>query len=190
MTVLRSFFGRQPDAVLLLPFIQEAAVEADRMYRNFIAIHSAELGPVELSERGLYKARLHAAVIVACAFPLKWPNSEDEFLELLNVVSALGLEPLGDPPRAPELSREDARSVAWDYMKNVLVAALGELRAGPSLPAQQSEGFMALIALYREALDESFGSRFSSAAWERFGHLVSTGVFSTMRQAVDVAASI
>src|SRR6266567_5217124 len=76
----------EDDRLRLMPLLEEALSEADRVYRNQVAMWSSQSNTqVAISGRGLLKARLIAGAIVGHAFATIWAQkSEAEVMTFCN----------------------------------------------------------------------------------------------------------
>ena len=159
----------------------EMASEMERIYRNHVLnIAEASSGNIELSARGILKARLFGSTFMLFIFMMKWQNNGSATDQMMTATTGVAFEPFSDTTYQPNIDRNEAISFADDYLKKVFQAIALEQRDGPSSPSNQTDGFRVLIELYEEALKESV-SIYSINLKENFSDSIKGTIFSNLR---------
>ena len=78
----------------------EMANEMERIYRNQISIHQEECPDVQLSAKGILKARLFGVTFMVFAFANKWKD-ESAVNVMANASSGVAMEPFVSPTYHP-----------------------------------------------------------------------------------------
>lgn len=195
MGLFKKLFGGrniEDDKIAIVQQMESMATEAERVYRNFVQIYADENGTTaDVNGRGLFKARLLAAMFMVHSFNMRWPGKEDDAMELTNIASGVAIASLADPTSKPRLDGNEARTFALDYMKRVMVGVSNELKTGPSLPNHETQGFCELVELYHNALCDSIGfTAYTPNVKDRFDHLIKGGIMAGLRRMTEVAAQL
>jgi hypothetical protein len=195
MSLLKRLFGgrsTEDDKMALVQQMEAMATEAERVYRNFVKLYADENDrPTAVTGRGLFKARLHAAIFMVQPFVMRWPGKQDDAMELTNIASGVARTSLVEPNSDPRLDQNEAKAFAIDYMKRVIIGITSELKTGPSIPNHETQGFRDLAELYHDALRDSIGSaEYTPDVEARFDHLVKSGIMSGLRHITEVADNL
>ena len=161
VSFLRKIFGRPDPVESKMAFVrvmENMASEADRIHRAQVSMIAEEFHFGGVSGIGLYKARLQAAMIPACVYPVLTKDMEGA-LELINVASGVAIRPLVEEGADVRLDREQARVDQADFPERAHKAALLCIKEGPfpPTPGQETPAFQALEELVHEALADSLG---------------------------------
>lgn len=118
--------------LLLIRYAESTIAEDERIYRNHVALFSAEYQEALPKAVGLLKARLHSSAFLAVAFGIRWGDAKpDDCLEALDAVSGLAVKPIVE---SGELSQESAADVGGPFFLQQLKFLNQELSDGPSSP--------------------------------------------------------
>lgn len=192
MSFLRRVFGggarsRQEDRMAFIVPMKEMADEAERIHRHLVGIFSSEFLGAQPTGPGLYKARLHSAVMPVFAYVHR-TGDEEGAMELLNVATGVAIEPLVEKIGVEKLSREEAKELGLGFLKSSFSAITTCMREGPSQPGKEKPGFAQLAYLIHEALGDSIGQeRYTSEARDRLDHLVKSGLSGEVRHTAELA---
>jgi hypothetical protein len=150
----------EKDTLRLMPFLEEALSEGDRVYRGQLQRWSELSGiPVTVSGLGLFKARVIAGSFVGYAFADVWmEKSEDEFATFVNMLSGAAWAPFSEDNRYPPLERSQAKAVMLPTMMECFSAIRIEFASPKSGIIPTSPGFRRLIELQNGAFGESISS--------------------------------
>ncbi|MGH9340094.1 MAG: hypothetical protein ACRD1R_11040 [Acidobacteriota bacterium] len=194
MPFLSRLFGggaRNPeeDRVAFIGPMKEMADEAERIHRNLVGIFSNEFSEAHPTGQGLYKARLHSAVMPVFAY-VRRTGDEEGSMELLNVAIGVAMEPLLEKVGREGFSREDAKELGLDFLKRAFSATTRCMKEGPSQPGEEKTGFHQLAQLIHEALRDSIGKeRYTTEARDRLDHLVKSGLSGEVRHTAELAGA-
>jgi hypothetical protein len=194
MSFLKKLFGvEKPDKYEYTRAMIEMATESERTHRGMINTYNSEVELGLLSApltsvasvptgRGVYKARLYAALFMVYAYA-KSGHPETEVTEMLNVATGIALEPLVGGEE-PHLDRKEAESFTTSYLIPTLKAIPAAFEAGPMVPGQLVKEHTTLADQLHDALAESIGiAAYTPEVRYRFAHLVQGNVASTMAHA-------
>lgn len=116
--------------LLLSRLALDGLAEDERIYRNHVALFSAEYQEAEVSPIGLLKARLHSSAFFAVAFRNRWGTAKpDDCIEAFNALSGLAAVPLVE---SGAISVESARGIGGAFFFSQLKFIHEELTEGPS----------------------------------------------------------
>jgi hypothetical protein len=177
----------EEDRLRLIPLLEEALSEADRVYRNQVAMWSSQSKTqVALSGRGLLKARLIAGAFVGHAFARIWAQkSEAEVMTFCNALSGAAWEPFVAKTGYPHLERSDAVSFASGTIWACLAAIQEEFSSPKTDVMPTSDGFKKLIEFQHDALTESIGrSSYQSSAKQ----ILESAITSTVSSYLHLSA--
>lgn len=158
--------------------MREMASEGERTYRGMIEVYEMDIedgilpAPSEDSAvvptgRGIYKARLFGALFMAMAYA-KSGYSQKEVEEMLNIATAVALEPLLGQG-AVRIDQEEAKAFTLGYVTSVFKSMNVAFKAGPLwLPSPKKE-HRALADHLHDALLDSMGSeRYTTEVRKQF----------------------
>ena len=161
MSFFKNIFGGGPTTEDMYKLLSgpstEMSNEMERIYRNQISIYQEVFQDIDLSAKGILKARLFGVTFMLFAFGKKW-GDEAALKKMMNLSSGVAMEPFSSPSYQPSIDKATAASFSGDYMMNVFRAIASEMKS-PSTPTKQSDGFKMLHELYEDALKESIGKR-------------------------------
>lgn len=195
MSFLKKLLGvKKPDKYEYTRAMAEMATESERTHRGMVNTYNSDVELGRLSApltsvasvptgRGIYKARLYAALFMVYAYA-RSGRSDGEVTEMLNVATGIALEPLVGREE-PRLDREEAESLTTAYLIPTLKAIPAAFEAGPMVPGRLVEEHITLTDQLHDALAESIGGNaYTPAVRDRFSHLVQSNVASAMAHAV------
>ena len=173
MPFLKRLFGRPDPQEAKMAFVEvmkNMADEADRIHRNQVSMVLNEFRFGGVSGMGLYKARLQAAAIPACAYAFLAKDAEGG-AELFGAASGLALTPLVEEAADVKLDREEARVGQGDFPQRTQKAVFDFIKEGApaTRPDQETPAFNALVDLVHESLAESVGRDRYFAPQDHFG---------------------
>lgn len=189
MGFIKSLFGgdsHQKDMYRVLSGpATEMANEMERIYRNQVSTVQEESGAVDLSAKGILKARLYGVTFMLFAFGTKGKD-QTVLNEMMNASSGIAMEPFASPSYQPRMDRDFAASFAGSFMMEVFRAIASEMRDGPSTPMNRTAGFNTLVSLYEDALKESLGEgAYTVAVRERLFPMIAGAAHANLKHMVE-----
>lgn len=195
MSILGKLFGRrtQPDTFVYAQAMEEMANEGERTHRGMLAVYNDSVAAGLLPRttgaataaptgRGIYKARLFAALFMAYAF-VRSGASESDGEEMMNIASGVAMKP-AQGPGEPSLARNEAANFTIDFIKAVFPAIDRAVRTGPGVPGAPSAELETLAGHLHDALADSIGrQRYTDAVRERFAVMIQGNVVAAMNHA-------
>jgi hypothetical protein len=192
MSILGKLFGRrsQPDKFAYAQAMEEMASEAERTYRGMLKVYNDDVAAGLLPRtagaaaaaptgRGVYKARLFAALFMAYAFARSGASAGDGE-EMMNIASGVAMKSVQGPGE-PSLARSEAANFTVDFIKAVFPAIDRAMRAGPGLPGAPSTELQTLAGHLHDALAASIGrQRYTDAVRDRFDVMIQANVATVM----------
>ena len=195
MSFFKKLFGvREPDKYEYMRAMIEMAAEYERTHRGMVNTYNTDVDLGILSApstavnsvptgRGIYKARLWAALFIVYAYA-KSGRPEAEVKEMMNLATGVALEPLVGG-REPHLDRNEAKSFTMHYLTPTLKAIAAAFEAGPMVPGQLMEEHIVLEEQLHDALAESIGvDRYTVEVRDRFSLTIQGNVAMAINDAM------
>jgi hypothetical protein len=140
----------------LMPYLEEALSESDRVYRGQLNRWSESLDfPPGIDGLGLFKARFISGLFVWYAFADKWIQKNEMIVTTFaDAVSGGALHPFVHDDKYPPIDRSQAKAVVSPLI-TVCFDAIGNELSSPKTGLPNSKGFRRLVELQYLVLSES-----------------------------------
>ncbi len=174
---------------LTLASASSGADDAQRVYRNQIALFGQMFSPCEVSPIGLLHARAHAVSFSYVPFLMRWGRRRlEETAEVLAGMRGVAVMPL---VQGMLVSREEAVELARVSILRHLPLVREAIIQGPSSPGKLTDGHRALAAEWEGAFVESVGTSWEApGARAYFLTVFEGGVMSRLRLTVELAHAL